>query len=654
MMSKKNFLGKFLLILKIKNTMYLKNIKLWNFRKFGDNGEYDINKPNLSLNFTKGLNVLIGENDSGKTAIIDAIKIVLKTHAYEWIKIEHDDFFDNSNKFRIEILFEELNDDEAKHFTEWLTWNGTGENAQPTLKIFFEATKNQERIISTDVKAGSTNEGTILTSEARDFLKVTYLKPLRDAKNELIPKKNSRLAQIFQEHEAFKGQNDTHLLVELFKKFNEDIKKYFEGKDNNDALLSEENQKGKELKSEIDKYLKSFYDNSKETDIKVVEANLKNILEKLELLIKDEKNIGLGTLNRLFMASELLHLNKRNYEGLRLGLIEELEAHLHPQAQMQVIESLQNQENIQLILTTHSPNLASKVKLENLIICSKSNAFPLGRNYTKLKTTDYPYLERFLDVTKSNLFFSKGVIFVEGISEEIIIPSLTKILKRFYVIDKDLTEAGVSVISIGNTSFLRYSKIFQRVKRPFLEIPVSVITDLDLRPQEYSTKYNIPQNKRKEKKIISEFNVDEYLEIKKKGIENQFVKVFISSAWTLEYCIALHPILRKTLYKAIIQSNEELRADSYSGLKPTKMKIRDISELDFERKWEVFSMNKSNEEIAFQIMYDFIENKKTSKSIISLYFSKFLENDINDINQIMVENNPIEYLINAIKYACNC
>ena len=137
MMSKKNFLGKFLLILKIKNTMYLKNIKLWNFRKFGDNGEYDINKPNLSLNFTKGLNVLIGENDSGKTAIIDAIKIVLKTHAYEWIKIEHDDFFDNSNKFRIEILFEELNDDEAKHFTEWLTWNGTGENAQPTLKIFY-------------------------------------------------------------------------------------------------------------------------------------------------------------------------------------------------------------------------------------------------------------------------------------------------------------------------------------------------------------------------------------------------------------------------------------------------------------------------------------------------------------------------------------
>ena len=118
MMSKKNFLGKFLLILKIKNTMYLKNIKLWNFRKFGDNGEYDINKPNLSLNFTKGLNVLIGENDSGKTAIIDAIKIVLKTHAYEWIKIEHDDFFGKFylKKFLEYPLYNHISKEFLHHF----------------------------------------------------------------------------------------------------------------------------------------------------------------------------------------------------------------------------------------------------------------------------------------------------------------------------------------------------------------------------------------------------------------------------------------------------------------------------------------------------------------------------------------------------------
>ena len=607
--------------------MYLKNIKLWNFRKFGNRDEFDINKPNLNLNFTKGLNVLIGENDSGKTAIIDAIKIVLKTHAYEWIKIEHDDFFDNSNKFRIELLFEDLNDDEAKHFTEWLTWNGTGESAEPTLKIFFEATKNQERILPTDIKAGSTNEGTILTSEARDFLKVTYLKPLRDAKNELVPKKNSRLAQIFQGHEAFKGQDDTHLLVELFKKFNDDIKKYFEGKDNNDELLSEENQKGKELKSEIDKYLKSFYDNSKETDIKVVEANLKNILEKLELLIKDEKNIGLGTLNRLFMASELLHLNKRNYEGLRLGLIEELEAHLHPQAQMQVIESLQNQENIQLILTTHSPNLASKVKLENLIICSECNAFPLGKNYTKLDETDYKFLERFLDTTKANLFFAKGLILVEGWSEEILFPALAKLLKRIGIIPKDLTEAGVSVINIGSTAHHNFSKIFLRKEEPYFSLPVSIVTDTDVKFYKKTPRKDDEENvvKDEDGKIIYNYDKENLRDIvskvKQKTIQlntkfdEQNVKSFLTKYWTLEFALYNSQSLGE-IFKTISQN-------IHSG-----------------SNWNNFEQE--------------LAKKLINKGFDKVECAYLLAEEIEKINELEIKkNDTIYYLINAIKYACN-
>ena len=51
--------------------MYLSNIKLWNFRKYGEVATtFDLTKPNLDLNFTKGLNVLIGENDSGKTDVV--------------------------------------------------------------------------------------------------------------------------------------------------------------------------------------------------------------------------------------------------------------------------------------------------------------------------------------------------------------------------------------------------------------------------------------------------------------------------------------------------------------------------------------------------------------------------------------------------------
>lgn len=87
--------------------MYLSELKLWNFRKYGSD-TFEFDNPDLIVPFNKGLNVLIGENDSGKTAIIDAIKLALKTHAYEWIKAEDSDFFNDSEKLRIELEFKGL------------------------------------------------------------------------------------------------------------------------------------------------------------------------------------------------------------------------------------------------------------------------------------------------------------------------------------------------------------------------------------------------------------------------------------------------------------------------------------------------------------------------------------------------------------------
>ena len=68
--------------------MHLSALKLWNFRKYceGPNGE-----PGLVVNFHEGVNVLIGENDSGKTAIVDAIRYALKTQSGEFIQFDDKD-----------------------------------------------------------------------------------------------------------------------------------------------------------------------------------------------------------------------------------------------------------------------------------------------------------------------------------------------------------------------------------------------------------------------------------------------------------------------------------------------------------------------------------------------------------------------------------
>ncbi|XQF90468.1 AAA family ATPase [Pseudoalteromonas espejiana] len=195
--------------------MFLANIKIWNFRKYGSSGEVDLSNPNLDLNFTKGLNILIGENDSGKTAIVDAIKLVLKTHSYEWIKLDDDDFFDSSNRFRIELRFEDM-EEEAFHFTEWLGFEGQGDEAKPYLRVIYDVSRTEQRILPTDICAGVDIQGTPLKAAAREYLKATYLKPLRDANLDLTPKKNSRLSNILQTHEAFENKEE-HRLVSLFR-----------------------------------------------------------------------------------------------------------------------------------------------------------------------------------------------------------------------------------------------------------------------------------------------------------------------------------------------------------------------------------------------------------------------------------------------------
>lgn len=505
--------------------MYLSNIKLWNFRKYG-NDTFNIEEPNLDLNFTEGLNVLIGENDSGKTAIIDAIKIVLKTHSYEYIKIEADYFYNNSDRLRIELKFKGLLDEEAKNFTEWLTWEGQGEDSTPILRVFYDVRRKDYKILPSEVKAGADTEGYSLTAEAREYLKATYLRPLRDAENELISKKNSRLSQILLGDDIFKEKDIPHPLVEKFERINTEVEEYFRSAEG-----------AGHIKDNIDSYIKGFYGEEKESLFEASKNDIKSILEKLSLSLNSQKNVGLGTLNRLFMAAELLHLNKENWEGLRLGLIEELEAHLHPQAQMQVIETLQKQEEVQLIITTHSPNLASKIKLENLIICNGNNAFPMGKDYTELKEDSYVFLEKFLDVTKSNLFFAKGVILVEGWAEEILIPSLAK------AIGFDLTTKGVSVVNIGNLGFDHYSKIFLRKNAPFMDIPVAVVTDCDVR------EYEVNGNDYQKKDNIDSERENKIIEIKSKSFEN--VKYFVAPRWTLEYCLNLSDTLKQEFQKIV-------------------------------------------------------------------------------------------------------
>ncbi|MBT2216472.1 AAA family ATPase [Virgibacillus dakarensis] len=504
--------------------MYLKSISLTNFRQFGMRDNY---VPGITVLFNPKFNVLVGENDSGKTAIIDAIRYLLGSVSDEFIKINEDDFFSYSkdkycDSFYIEGVFSDLTEKEAGAFLEWLSFNENNEyQLRVSLQVEKKRNENGQEYIDRKVQAGDRIFESRLDSHARNILKTTYLKPLRDAKNELKPGFRSRLAHILKAHLAFNNSDSSssHPLVEMMEEANTKVEKYFE----------DEYMEGHSLVDDIEGLLSNFYDNKDQSKSKskfsVSPSDLFSILRKLSLNTEDV-NLGLGNLNLLFIATEMLLLNNYVQEesiGPHIKLIEEIEAHLHTQAQIRLIKFLEEElekttNQSQFILTSHSTNLVSSIDPKNIILMHKKIAYPFREEYTALDKNDFAFLERFLDSTKSNLFFAKGIIFVEGDSEMLLLPALANL------IGYPLHKYGISLVNVRGTSFERYIKLFSRsekwkeeLKFPKIFIPISMVTDLDVKPWIY---YDYEGKSKSMYSIEDEAELDEVLLHCKENIDN--------------------------------------------------------------------------------------------------------------------------------------
>lgn len=586
--------------------MYISELRLWNFRKYGGDG-FDLDSPHLVVPFKKGMNVLIGENDSGKTAIIDAIKYVLKTNAFESIRLQQDDFHNDERRLRIELHIADMTEEEARYFTEISKPPEGDARGLATMRLVLEATRIDGHIQPYEVKGGNDVDGHSLDAQMKENLRVTYLKPLRDAEGELTAKKNSRLSQILQSHELLKQPADgsEHKLITIIKQANEEIEAWFANDEGGDVSIK------KQIKGVIDGFLKLFISEEAESQFILADPTIKSILERIAISVIESKNLGLGTLNRLFMATELLHLRKKG-DHLKVCLIEELEAHIHPQAQMKVISALQKEKKVQFILTTHSPNITSKVKLgadedvNNILICNSNLVFPMGKDHTRLDKKDYKYLDTFLDVTKSNLFFAKGVIIVEGWAEEILIPTIASKLGI------DFTLREISIVNVGSTAYLHFSRIFMRSKGPEMNVKCAIITDLDIKPDDDNREEN--ENKKKD-------SINNSLGNPLPGN----VKLFLAKEWTLEWCLYKSPML------------SELFKDSVAEVHSKTAEFKkDSSTKQYKPEFE----NKLKGKLAKT-------DGSLDKTAVALALSSKIESSDKDLSQ---DDEYIKYLIDAIKF----
>jgi putative ATP-dependent endonuclease of the OLD family len=698
--------------------MHLSNLFIENFRLFGSR----TNSAHLDLELQPGLNVLAGENDSGKSAIIDAIRIVLQTSSFDFYRLTEDDFHlgivtsplhetvsastsAQSNEiksaraidFTIRCTFSGLGNQELSQYLEWLS---VDHNKKPVLHITLRARRNtaasgrdRRNSIPYTVHSGVGGDGPKIEGDIREFLRATYLKPLRDAEAELSAGRNSRLSQILESHPSFSSQDNSDFdptgeasqvpltLIGIFRQAEHRIA-------NNTLIHETKDTLNSQYLNELslgDENLSARIGVSRETE-------LRQILEKFELWLEPPFQLGthrtrrgLGYNNILFMATELLLLGNSSSGSNPMLLIEEPEAHLHPQMQMRLMDFLENksqhslspsnakaqdsisvstetiarasdqpqdpsssepsQETTQILLTTHSPNLASKAQLSCMTLICQGRAYSLASGQTRLSESDYKFLERFLDVTKSNLFFAKGVLMVEGDAENILIPTLATLLGRPF------SKFGVSIVNVGHTGFFRFGRILQsNVQGKVIPIKVACLADRDVVAD--SAENYVTQKKDDDGNPIPTFESqfeNEDIEKKvssKKQHDGGNVRTFVSPKWTLEHDLAFCGLAAE-VYAAVKAAKLEESRDKNTGSIATDSDLRSKY---IKAKEEIANWRKDgqgNEEIAARI-YEDLYRKRASKATTAQMLAQILIAEPMPSKELQII--LPEYILEAIEY----
>jgi len=467
--------------------MYLEKFTLKYFRGI----------ENITLNFNKGLNVLIGENNAGKTTILDALRLCLSYgNQKRDIYISKSDFYIDSS-----MLNHELNDiefhlyfhieiaEEAGWFNDLLS---TQEDGNQNLQLHFRYYLDEKDRVKYKVWGG-TNEGQAIAPEILFLIYHVHLDALRDSEQHLRPIRGNRLGQLYANIQIDPDyQIDQEKKRELAKKVRSSV-------DNDEEWIGHI-AKGKE---KINDHLKetSFTNKQQQVDISFLPFDFNKLVDNLkiqmpiysdDLLDGDPANQkhfelyqnGLGYNNLIYTATVLgdlkqrKELQKETYAAL---LIEEPEAHLHPQLQnlfFNYLNKLDTELGFQIFITSHSPTITAKSELKSVIVLQNlsKNIHALSLTNSGLTEDNQKYLHKFLDVTKSQMFFSNGVILVEGISEALLMPTFSRIVGNEYDIDK----AGIELVNLNGVAFSHFANLFNNDdETKNLVTRCSLITDDD-------------------------------------------------------------------------------------------------------------------------------------------------------------------------------
>lgn len=430
--------------------------------------------------------VIVGENKAGKSNLLRALRLVLdpmlsdrdrqlgiehfwdglgdtKLGATVKVVVEFTDFEDNDNL--LAVLGGSLVDTETPvvaRLTYLYRPKASLEGEAPQTLADYEF-----------LVFGGTNEDNFFTASRRRELPMDYLFALRDAEGDLLNWRRSPLRPIIEELTASLDEEAREELQQLVS--------------NAQSTLAQRPEVSAAAGKVYDRLVEMVgNEHAVSLTLGATPTNVDVLLRGLRLLIdggaRGISDASLGTSNLLFLTLKGLELERSVESGERSHTflaIEEPEAHLHPHVQRLVYRHYLGEkddapQNVTTILTTHSPHIASVAPLRSIILLREAVE---GRSTSitsaaevELLPDEEDDLQRYIDVTRGELFFARGIIFVEGDAERFLIPEFAAAL------GVDLDTLGVTVCSVASANFLPYVKL---VGPDALNIPFVILTDLD-------------------------------------------------------------------------------------------------------------------------------------------------------------------------------